>query len=148
MNMVCIGDYAHPRVRGPGTVGLTFMSSFCRVLIYLHHHNPRIFVPQVDFLSGPGFGDPEALARYRPPWAQGPALVVTPLAVLDCATPDRRLRLRSVHAGHTVEEVAAQTGFPLALPDSVPTTPPPTAEELRIIRDDLDPDGVLRRLIA
>jgi glutaconate CoA-transferase, subunit B len=147
MNMVCIGDYARPRVRGPGTVGLAFTAAFQRVVIYVQHHNPRIFVPRVDFVSGPGHRDADALAAYRLPWAQGPVLVVTPLAVLDFATPDRRLRLRSVHPGHIADEVAAQTGFPLAMPDPVPTTEPPTPEQLRIIREELDPDGVLRRLI-
>jgi len=147
MNMVCIGDYARPRVRGPGTVGLAFTAAFQRVIIYVHHHDPRVFVPRVDFVSGPGHRDPEALARYRPAWAQGPVLVVTPRAVLDFAPPDRRMRLRSVHPGHTVEEVVAQTGFSLVVPHEVPTTTPPTAEELRIIREELDPDGVLRRLI-
>jgi glutaconate CoA-transferase subunit B len=148
MNMVCVGDYARPRVRGPGTVGLAFMSAFQRVLIYVQHHDARIFVPQVDFLSGPGHRDAAALARYRPKWAQGPVLVVTPLAVMDFATPDHRMRLRSVHPGHTVDEVAARTGFPLATTGEVPFTEPPTAEELRIIREELDPDGVLRRLVA
>lgn len=147
MNMVCVGDYAKPRLRGPGTVGVVFTSSFCKVFVYLTHHNPRVLVPKVDFVSGPGFSNPEAWERYKRPWAQGPLLVVTPLAVMDFETPDRRMRLRSVHPGQTVATVQEQTGFDLVLPDEVPMTQPPTDEELRLIREELDPDGVLRRLI-
>ncbi len=129
MNMVAIGDYAHPRVRGPGTVGLAFMAAFQRVLIYVQHH------------------DAGALAHYRPTCAQGPVLVVTPRAVMNFASPDRRMRLRSIHPGQTADDVMARTGFALAMTEPVPETEPPTTEELRIIREELDPQGVLRRLI-
>lgn len=147
VNMVCIGDYAKPAVRGPGTVGTVFTSSFRRVVLYVQHHNAKLFVPKVDFVSGPGVARDPALDRYRPRWSEGPVLVVTPLAVMDFATADRRMRLRSVHPGHTIEEVQAQTGFELAVEGSVATTMQPTREELRIIREEIDTTGVLQRLI-
>jgi acyl CoA:acetate/3-ketoacid CoA transferase beta subunit len=103
-------------------------------------------VEKVDFVSGPGFGR-DAAERYRPQWAQGPVMVVTPLAVMDFDTPDRRMRLRSVHPGRTVADVQAQTGFQLVVDGDVPTTTPPTPEELRIIREEIDTKGVLRTLI-
>jgi len=74
----------------------------------------------------------------------GTSIVVTPLAVMDFETPDRGMRLRSVHPGQTVESVQAQTGFELAVDGDVPTTALPTAEELRIIRE-CDPDGFWTR---
>ena len=74
-------------------------------------------------------------------------VVVTPLAIMDFNTPDRRMRLRSVHPGHSVEEVQAQTGFTLAVDGTVPTTTEPTREEIRIIREEIDTSGVLRGLI-
>jgi glutaconate CoA-transferase, subunit B len=147
VNMVCIGDYARPKVRGPGTIGLAFLSSFRRILLYVQHHDPRLFVRKVDFVSGPGFGKNAALERYRPRWSQGPVVVVTPLAVMDFQTPDRRIRLRSVHPGHTAEEVQSQTGFDLVVEGNIATTPQPSPEELRIIREEIDTTGVLRRLI-
>lgn len=148
LNMVCIGDYAKPAVRGPGTVGTVFTSSFRRVVLYVQHHNPKLFVRKVDFVSGPGVARDAALARYRPRWSEGPVVVVTPLAVMDFRTPDRRMRLRSVHPGVTVEQVQAQTGFDLVVEGTVPETAQPTKEELRILREEIDTSGVLRRLIA
>jgi glutaconate CoA-transferase, subunit B len=144
MNMVTIGPYDKPIARGPGTVGLAFNASVQRVLIYLQHHDPRLFVKKVDFISGRGHSGPEELARYRPAWAKGPVCVVTPLAVMDFDTPDHRMRLRSVHPGHTVEEVQSKTGFELAITGPVPETQPPTDEQLRIIRE-IDTSGVLRK---
>jgi hypothetical protein len=67
--------------------------------------------------------------------------VVTDLAVLDFATPDHRLRLASVHPGVTVAEVAAATGFELALPDDVPTTRLPAPDELALLAERIDPAG-------
>jgi len=144
MNMVAIGDYDRPKVRGPGTVGLAFTASVQRTFIYVQHHDPRLFVKKVDFISGRGHSGPEELARYRPRWAQGPTRVITPLAMMDFDTPDRRMRLRSVHPGHSVDEVQMKTGFELAITGEVPQTEPPSAEQLRIIRE-IDTSGVLRR---
>lgn len=147
VNMVCIGDYAKPTVRGPGAVGTVFTSSFRRVILYVQHHNAKLFVPKVDFVSGPGVPRGDARERYRPRWSQGPVLVVTPLAVMDFATPDARMRLRSVHPGRTVEEVQSMTGFELAVQGSVPVTEEPTGDELRMLREEIDTSGVLQRLI-
>jgi hypothetical protein len=71
--------------------------------------------------------------------------VVTNLAVLDFDTPDRRMRLRSVHPGVSVADVTAATGFELAVPDEVPETRLPDGEELRIMREVLDPKGLRER---
>ena len=70
--------------------------------------------------------------------------IVTNLAVLDVSGPDDTVRLASVHPGVTVEEVQVATGFELALPDGgeVPTTREPSNDELRIIREVLDPKGL------
>jgi hypothetical protein len=65
--------------------------------------------------------------------------------VLDFGTPERTMRLRSVHPGVEVAEVVAATGFPLAVPDQVPVTRRPTDEELGLIRAQLDPDGARER---
>ena len=70
--------------------------------------------------------------------------VITPLAILDFATPDHRMRLQSVHPGVTVDDVAAATGFELAIPDEVVTTPAPTHEQLELLRGRIDREGLLR----
>lgn len=139
------GDYDHPKMRGPGSVGLPFAATFGRLFIYLQHHDPRVLVEKVDFVSGPGHS-PER-AKWTIPSSKGPYLIATPLALFDFDTPDKSARLVSVHPGVTVEEVLAKTGFKPKLADPVVETAPPTPEELRILRGEIDRNGVLRRLI-
>ena len=75
---------------------------------------------------------------------EGPRFVVTPRAVLDFDPATLRMRLKSVHAGTTAEEVQRHTGFDLAVSGDVPTTPPPTDDELTILRERVDKTGTLR----
>jgi len=144
LNMVCAGDYDKPKVRGPGSVGVPFAACFGRVIIYIQHHDPRVLVDKVDFISGPGHSPQRA--NWTIPSAKGPYLIVTPLAVFDFDTPDKHARLVSVHPGVTVDEVLARTGFKPRLAQPVTETAPPSAEELRILRSEIDLNGVLRRL--
>jgi hypothetical protein len=95
------------------------------------NHSTRVFVEHVDFVSGVGYDravHPYELRR-----------VVTNLCVLDFETRDKAMRLRSVHPGVTVDEVVDNTGFELVIPDDVPESRMPTAEELQLIREVLDP---------
>jgi len=127
-NLVCVGEREDPKLRGPGSVGLPFLPDVGRTIIYTLAHDPRTFVEQVDFVSGAG---------------DRAQLVVTPLGTMDFAPESRRMRLASTHPGVSVENVVDATGFELVLPPSVPETPPPTADELTVLRR-LDPDGSLR----
>jgi hypothetical protein len=98
-----------------------------------------VFVPAVDMVCGVG----NDRAAAGPPSARrfhDLRLVITNLATLDFDTPDGSMRLRSVHPGVTVDEVIAQTGFALAVPEQVPQTRTPGEPELRLIRGVLDPD--------
>jgi len=74
----------------------------------------------------------------------GLSLVVTPLAVMDFEEGSKRMRLKSIHPGIPLDEVLRNTGFDLALPDNILETPPPEEEELRVLREEVDPYGVLR----
>lgn len=145
-NSVIGKDYHRPKVRLPGTAGLGDMGSIGKTLYYWNpNHNPRAFVERVDFVSCAGFlggGDERAELGLT----GGPDLVVTNLAILDFEPTSKRMRLRSVHPGVTVEQVKAATGFELLLPDGeVPETAVPTAEQVRLIREVIDPDGMRKR---
>lgn len=140
-NLIAVGDWARPKLRGPGTVGLPFLPAVRRSLLYTAAHSPRTFVERVDFVSGPGH--PSGPGEERAYRQEGPSLVVTPLATMDFAPGSRRMRLATVHPGVGVADVQAATGFELVLPPSVPETPAPTEEELAALRR-LDPTGVLR----
>ena len=99
-----------------------------------------MFVPRVDMVSGVGndraANGPASARRYH-----DLRLVISNLAVLDFAAPGGSMRLRSVHPGVSVGDVVAKTGFELAVPDDVPRTRVPGDEELRLIREVLDPEG-------
>lgn len=71
--------------------------------------------------------------------------MITNLGVFDFETPDRVMRLRSLHPGVSLEQVTAATGFALAVPDEVPFTREPTENELRLIREVIDPKGLRER---
>ncbi|HCU94103.1 MAG TPA: hypothetical protein DHU96_15810 [Actinobacteria bacterium] len=142
-NLVAVGSWDRPSLRGPGSVGLPFLGRVGRVLIYTASHNPKTFVEKVDFVSGPGYlGGPRSWRAARLPGG-GPALVVTPLCTMDFDPVTLRARLRSVHPGVDAGQVRAGTGFELGGPRTVPVTPAPTRAELAILRR-LDPRGVLR----
>ncbi len=145
-NMVAVGDYHHPRVRGVGTVGLAFGVSFSLVYFFTMHHNRQVFVEKVDFISS--VGHTEGRRQFVPPASLGPQLVFTPLGIFDfCPEGEtKRMRVKSLHPGVTLEEVRDKTGFDLAVPETIGETAAPTPTELSLIRDVIDPDGILRTL--
>jgi acyl CoA:acetate/3-ketoacid CoA transferase beta subunit len=133
-NISCIGDWRRPKAQLLGVRGAPGNTVNHPVSYWVPRHSQRVFTPHVDMVCGVGYdrGDP------------GPCelrVVVTNLAVLDFATPERVMRLRSVHPGVEVADVLAATGFPLAVPDPVPVTRTPTAAEISMIRTRLDPGG-------
>jgi acyl CoA:acetate/3-ketoacid CoA transferase beta subunit len=133
-NISCIGDWKRPKVQLLGVRGAPGNTVNHPVSYWIPRHSPRVFTSQVDMVCGVGYdrGDP------------GPRelrVVVTNFAVLDFGTPERSMRLRSVHPGVEAGEVVAATGFSLAVPDEVPVTRHPTVTELDLIRTRLDPDG-------
>ena len=137
-NLVAVGDWSRPRLRGPGGVGLSFLPRAGRVVIYTAAHTARTFVERVDFVSGPGYVDGLEPGR-------GPSLVVTPLCTIDFAPGTHAPRLRSLHPGVSVEEVQSATGFDLICPAEPLVTPEPTAQELATLRE-IDVAGLLRRV--
>lgn len=148
-NLIGVGsDYHKLDFRGPGSVGTpTLTTHVGRYHIVLNSHTTRTFVPRCDFIStvGWGQGGADARAKLGLPGG-GPRYCVTPRAVMDFTPEEKRLRLIHVHPGHSVEEVCANTGFELVIPAEVPETPLPSARELAVLRERVDPDGVLRRL--
>lgn len=139
VNSSVIGSYAHPRVRLPGSGGANDIVSLCREVMVVTMHEKRRFVPQVDFITSPGFirgGDSRKAAGLH---FGRVSRVITNLAILDFDEEERTMRLEALHPGVTVELVRAATGFELAVPHHVTTTEPPTESELALVRR-LDPE--------
>lgn len=130
VNLVAIGDYVRPKARFPGSFGSAYMYYVVpRVILFRWEHTRRTLVEAVDFISAPGVSPANV---YRP---GGPHALITNLCLFDFDRTRARFTLRSVHPGHSLEEVRDQTGFDFDLPaDDVPTTPPPDAATLATIR--------------
>ncbi|AOP51210.1 CoA-transferase [Streptomyces lydicus] len=139
-NISCIGDWRRPDRQLLGVRGAPVNSVNHPVSYWVPRHSPRVFVAKVDMICGVGYDSAAAAGPSATRYHRIPR-VVTDLAVLDFETPDRAMRLASVHPGVTVGQVRDATGFPLVLPDEVPHTREPTAVELRLIREVIDPEG-------
>ena len=142
-NISCIGDFHRPTSQLLGVRGAPGNTVNHPTSYWVPRHSPRVFVPAVDLVSGVG-SDRAVGAAGR---FHDIRRVVTNLAVLDLSGPGGSMRLVSVHPGVTVDDVVAATGFPLAL-DGVTETRQPTAEELGLIREVLDPDGLRSKEVA
>ena len=129
INLVGTGEYPETRVRWSGSFGSAYLYFVVpRVILFRWEHSRRTLVEQVDFISAPGTS-PSGV--HRP---GGPIALVTNLCLFDFQRHAGRFRLRSVHPGHTLEEVRDQTGFDFDLPQAVPTTPGPDASRLALLR--------------
>lgn len=142
LNSTLIGsDYARPKVRLPGSGGANDLASFCWQTLILLKHDAKKFVPKLDFLTTPGnLTGPGARETAGLPANTGPHRVITDLCVLDFADDTKRMRVRSLHPGVTLEQVRAATGFDLTVADPLATTPAPTDREMAILRTEVDPN--------
>jgi glutaconate CoA-transferase subunit B len=138
-NISTIGDRSRPKAALLGVRGYPGNSINHPNSYFLPSHDPRALVAgEVDFVCSLGYNP----ARW-PDGKKPPGLdlrrIVTNLAVLDFEGPDHAIRVRSLHPGVRFDEVQAATGFPLARAPEIPATPAPTGEQLRLIRETLDP---------
>lgn len=133
LNSTVIGDYDQPRVRLPGAGGAPEIASAAREVIVMLRHSERAFVPAVDFITSVGFGR-EGEGRNGHPGA-GPAVVITDLGILRPDPNTNELTLVAVHPGIEVDQVRASTGWDLRVQSDLEVSEPPTAAELRILRD-------------
>jgi acyl CoA:acetate/3-ketoacid CoA transferase beta subunit len=143
-NISAIGDWARPKAQLVGVRGAPGNTVNHSTSYWVPNHSRRSFVPRVDVVCGVGY------ERAR---SAGPSAsrfhqirrVVSNLGVFDFDTPDKVMRLRSVHPGVTVDEIADATGFDLVVPSEVPETRLPTPHEVELLRTVLDPQGLRDR---
>ncbi len=140
-NFACIGPHEKPKAQLLGMRGAPGNTISHRTSYWVPNHGPRVFVEKVDVVSGVGYDRArelgEASSRHHCIHR-----VVSNLGVFDFDTPDKTMRLASVHPGVSVDEVVEATGFELVVPAEVPESRAPSAEELRLIREVLDPEGL------
>ena len=141
INATVIGEYTRPKVRLPGSGGSQEIAAWANRCYVLTPHQKRRFPEKCDFRTSAGYlnGRSERdAARLR---GQGPVAVVTDIGFLE-PDPTGELVLTALHPGKTAEEARANTGWELKVAASLRSTEPPTEEELRILREELDPQGI------
>lgn len=141
INTTVVGDYRSPKVRLGGSGGGCEIAIFAKKTIIIIPHDVRNFPEKVDFITSPGFvGGRQGRTALKLP-GEGPQKVITNLGVLEFDA-DGEMVLTHLHPGVTVEKVCANTGWDLKVAPELKKTEPPTSEELWVLREELDPDGV------
>jgi glutaconate CoA-transferase subunit B len=140
LNSTVIGDWKKPKVRFPGSGGANDFASLCWKVMVITPQDARRFVEKVSFITSPGYLDgPGARERAGLPANTGPHKVITNMAVLGYDEKTKRMRVESIHQGFALEDVQKNCGFPLLKAEKIVVTPAPTADELRILRTEVDP---------
>lgn len=137
LNTTVIGDYRRPKARLPGSGGACEIALLARRVLIVMSHQRRSFPERVDFITSPGFlgGGDEREQRGLP--GAGPEAVITDLGVLKFHPESHEMVLESLHPGAALEQVKENTGWPLRVASPLRQTEPPTAEELRVLREEL-----------
>jgi len=140
INTTVIGDHDTPRIRLPGSGGANDVGSSCHRTIIIMRQSKRSFVRKVDFLTTPGYlSGPGAREKAGLPEGSGPYRLVTQLAVYSFDEQTKRTKLLSLLPRATVEQVQDNSQFEIIIPEHIETSPPPTEEELRLLRTEIDP---------
>ena len=145
INTTVIGDHDLPQARLPGSGGANDVASFSqRLIIIIANQSKRTFVNKLDFLTTPGYLDgPGARERVGLPKDTGPYRVITQLGIYGFDEGTKRLKLISLHPGVSLGEVKENSSFEILIPDEVETSPEPTNEDLRILREEIDPAAIV-----
>jgi glutaconate CoA-transferase subunit B len=144
LNSTVIGDWRKPQVRFPGSGGANDFASLCWRIMVITPQDAKRFVPKVNFITSPGYLDgPGARERAGLPANTGPYKVITNMAVMGYDKETKRMCIESIHQGRTLEEIQASCGFEFLKIKEIVKTPPPTKEELEILRNKVDPKGYI-----
>ncbi len=144
LNSTVIGDYGSPKVRLPGSGGANDFASFCWHTMVMTPQDKRRFVEKLDFLTTPGWltgGDSRKNSGL--PEDTGPHKIITNMAVMDFEPDSKRMRVISLNPGYALGDVQENCGFELLSLDRLDVTPPPTPLELEILRNQVDPKGMI-----
>ncbi len=144
INSTVIGAYDKPKVRLPGSGGACEIAALAKKVVITINNSKRSMPEKCDFITSPGYlrggGEREALGLRG-----GPETVITDMGVYKFDPKSREMVLVSLHPGITLEKVRENTGWEVKAAATLGETPPPTPEEIRIIRNELDPQGIFLR---
>jgi len=146
-NFACIGEHAKPKAQLLGMRGAPGNTISHTTSYWVPNQTTKVFVDSVDVVSGVGY---DRASKLDEATTRSFELrrVISNLAVYDFETPDHSMRLRSIHPGVTIDDVVENTGFELVIQGKTPETRLPTDDELRLIREKIDPKGLLSREVS
>ena len=144
INSTVIGDYAKPKVRLPGSGGACEIAALAKKVVITIGNSKRTLPERCDFITSPGYlrGGRE---REKLGLKGGPELVITDMGVYRFDDETREMVLTSLHPGIDLKTIRENIGWEVKVAKNLTETPPPTAEEIRIIREELDPQGIFLR---
>jgi glutaconate CoA-transferase subunit B len=143
LNSTVIGDYWHAKVRFSGSGGACDVASFVNRTIIFMQHEKRKFVPTLHYMTSPGWVDgPGGRGRVGLSEESGPAAVITNMAVMRFHKETKLMYLEGYYPGVTPEKVVENTGFDVDVTQAAEVAPP-TSEELKILREECDPQGLI-----
>jgi len=145
LNTTVIGDYDHPKARLPGSGGAADVGSFSdKLIIIAAKQSKQTFVTKLDFLTTAGYLDgPGAREGAGLPKDTGPYRIVTQLGVYGFNEMSKRIELVSLHPGESIESVKANSSFNILIRDKLDASPTPPPEYLRLLREKIDPMGIV-----
>jgi glutaconate CoA-transferase, subunit B len=142
INSTSIGDYRHPRVRFPGSGGGCDAASMASGTIIFMQHEKKKFVKKLDYLTSPGWLEGGESRRECGLTRGGPIAVVTNLGLLRFKEETKEMYLAETYPGVRIEEVQAHTDFVFDGSRAIESLPP-TEQELRILRQEVDPQRII-----
>ncbi|HEY1232434.1 MAG TPA: CoA-transferase, partial [Candidatus Binatia bacterium] len=144
LNSSVIGDYAKPKTRLPGSGGACEIATNAQRTFMIMRLKRRAFVDKLDFITSPGhLSGGDSRARLGLP-GKGPEIVITDRAILNFDNAEREMQLRALYPGVSEKDVRAEMGWELRCAAKLEEVSPPWPEELRLIREELDPSGMYR----
>nr|WP_321467613.1 CoA-transferase [uncultured Desulfobulbus sp.] len=153
LNSTMMGDYPDgyqkPKVRLPGSGGASDMAASCERTILIVPHDKKKFNEKLAYITSPGHLDGSPNARFKAGMqGKGPYRLITTKGIFDFEETSKRMRLIQTFPGETVQSIQDATGFELLVAPNVTEFAVPTVEEIRLIREEVDPDGVFVKRVA
>ena len=145
INTTVVGDYSHPRVRLPGSGGAPEIAIHAKRTLVIARLDRRAFPEQVDFITSPGHRSRGRKRAELGLQGAGPVRVITDRGTLAANLETGELELESIYPDSTVDDVRSRVGWDLVVRDALITTEPPSAEELRLLREVVDPQQRFKR---
>ncbi len=144
LNTTVIGDYANPKVRLPGSGGACEIAINAKKVLIIMRLKQRAFVDRLDFLTSPGHIDGQNTRGKLGLPGAGPELVITDRALFNFDNNSQEMTLFQIAPGESIESIQQEVGWPLLVSENLREMDLPTAEELALIREELDPQGMYR----